>query len=89
MLFLRTKVCAVVTKIRILRIVCFPVTPAQMCKPRTISHSSNTYKIIALATVSGGFSLRSAPNRASQRRERPYQRLLLFDGLTAVEFELR
>lgn len=57
----QSKVCAIVSKIRILRIICFPITPAQRRKPRTISRSSNTYKIIALATVSGGFQ-RSAPH---------------------------
>lgn len=44
MLFLKAKVCAAVTKIRILRIFCFPVTPVQMCKLYAISRSSSTCK---------------------------------------------
>lgn len=71
MLFLKAKVYAAVTKIRILRIFCFPVTPIQMCKLYAISHSSNIYKISALAAVGGGFSKIGTARATPQRRGKP------------------
>lgn len=50
---------------------------------------SNTYKIIALAAVSGGFPKIGTETGYLQRKGRPLKRLLLFDGLTLVVLKFR